>query len=261
MKSRKTYGVLGLLVVAALLFIPQGAKAEMYVEAYLGGVQAANAATSFNAAANFNPNPDIFNFYTQGKYDPAIVGGLKFGTWFVKQGFLGYDYADWMKYLGFYVDFSFHRLDMRKQPAQAGGEAFITSEGTVTTLAFMFAARYGFFPDSEVPFGRLQPYVAVGPAVQFSTMEPKILFGYSSLAIKPGSASSVDVALAVDAGFRWMALKNVSIDIFYKMRFSYPSFSFDYADPYGSGAKSSFTYSPDSCYVLHSGNLGVAYHF
>jgi hypothetical protein len=31
-----------------------------------------------------------------------FMPGLKIGTWFVKNGFLGFDYPDWMKYFSFY---------------------------------------------------------------------------------------------------------------------------------------------------------------
>ncbi|MBI4643391.1 MAG: outer membrane beta-barrel protein, partial [Deltaproteobacteria bacterium] len=167
---------------------------------------------------------------------PAVIGGLKLGTWFVKEGIPGYNYPDWMKYLGFYVDFSFHRLDLKNQNFNqtlntagvftAGLNTDARSEGTVATLAFMFAARYGFLPDSEVPFGRLQPYVAVGPAVMFSTQQPTINILTTAQNIEPGSQSSTDIALAVDAGLRYMALKNVSIDASFNYRWANPSYSY-----------------------------------
>ena len=30
---------------------------------------------------------------------------------------------------------------------------------------FLFMAHYGFMPDSEVPSGRINPYIGVGPAI------------------------------------------------------------------------------------------------
>jgi opacity protein-like surface antigen len=269
-KAVWTLGVL--FLAAALLALPGPARAEMYLEAYLG----ANTAASFDKNVKIIDNADPADFVTAnlpGGPNAAVIGGLKLGTWFVPTGFLGYSYPDWMKYFGFYTDFSFHRLDARKQQfgffGPAGdfeGNAAFHSEGTVATWAFMFAARYGFFPDSEVPFGRLQPYVAVGPAIMFSTQQPKI--DNSNIGFNPGSASSVDIALAVDAGLRYMCLKNVSIDLSFKYRYANPSYGYsggiqrnvmDELVGQGLPITAHTTYSPT--YDLFSFQLGVAYHF
>ena len=132
----------------------------------------------------------------------------------------------------------------------------------------MFAGRYGFLPDSEVPFGRLQPYVAVGPAIMFSSLQPKVLadeIGLTTgnptgfvLTNSPGSQSSTNICLVVDAGIRYMCLKNVSIDISFKYRYAQPSFSY-MVWPYCTNFLGKFTLNPT--YNLFSGQVGVAYHF
>ena len=274
MNTKKVCGILGLVVlVAALLALPGVAKAEMYVEAYIGGSWAADAKVS-----NAFTNPDggvgvVVNNSLSGAIDPSVHGGAKLGTWFVKEGFLGYDYPDWMKYLGFYLDISYNRLDFHRKGGSSTSTGAMTgtfpnsffSEGNAITLAFMFAGRCGFLPDSEVPFGRLQPYVAVGPAVMWTQQEPK----FSIWAINPATnnytltqASAKNTAvicLAAEAGFRYMALKNVSLDISFKYRYAQPSFDFTMAEnvlPYGG---KSFKFDPT--YHLFSGQFGVAYHF
>jgi opacity protein-like surface antigen len=264
---KKSYALAGIMILAAvLLVLPVGAKAEMYVEAYIGGVQAASE--TLNPAIARPEATEIAKFSFSGNFDPAVVGGLKVGTWFVKEGFLGYNYPDWMKYFGFYLDFSYHRLDLRKQSGRlndvVGGvsianvEADLFSEGYAATLAFMFAARYGFLPDSEVPFGRLQPYIGVGPAVMFTGQQPYIRVPISGYQANGSSQSTAVIALAVDAGVRWMALKNVSIDLCFNYRFAQPSFDFNYVDPF-SFLEHRFTLDP----TLHifGGKLGAAYHF
>jgi opacity protein-like surface antigen len=256
-----------LAALALLVLVTGAAQAEMYVEAYLGATQAANIGNDFGI--KFSGFPNLTETWRpNGKTDPAVLAGLKLGTWFVKEGFLGYNYPDWMKYLGFYLDFSFHRLDMRTQDLfwdEFVGGAFtlrdrsqIQSEGTVATLAFMFAARYGFLPDSEVPFGRLQPYLAVGPALMFATMEPKIIYAGGGTN-KLGSQSDVAICLAAEAGLRYMALKNVSLDLSFKYRYAAPQFSFNYQDYSPAYGRGSFTFKPD--YNLFSAQLGAAYHF
>ncbi len=280
MKVLRVKWVLLLLVV--LLAMPGLARGEMYVEAYLGGMQGANA--GMNATSN-HPG-GLFQTVEQhdisGKLDPAVIGGLKIGTWFVKEGFLGMNYPDWMKYFGFYLDFSFHRLNFRNQSGKTtaydnflniprgsvGTTNLFFSEGTAATLAFMFAGRYGFLPDSEVPFGRLQPYVAVGPAILFTTQHPRLSstsywltiappvpFPYS---LKPHSDSSVNIALALDAGIRYMCLKNVSLDLSFKYRYARANYTYSYVDPLD-GTQQGFSLNPN--YNLFSAQMGAAYHF
>ena len=280
--KRKTFGwACGFVfLMAALVLLPGTAPAEMYVEGYIGGVQGANAPmnrhigdsvsidigqTTLSAAFGTGRIP--------GRLDPAVIGGLKIGTWFVKEGFLGANYPDWMKYFGFYLDFMVHRLDFKRQNIPALAAASITGEVTVTafsnspatfwsegfapTLAFMFAGRYGFLPDSEVPFGRLQPYLAVGPGILFASQQPS--FSIQSLGVnsKLESNSTVAVCLAAEAGVRWMCLKNVSLDLSFKYRYAQPYFHYNFVSAFGHNASLSL----DPTLHLFSGQLGVAYHF
>ncbi len=276
---KKTCLLAVLALAAVLLVVPMVAQAEMYVEGYVGGGFAGDVGDN-SARPKFTGG--VFNgIYTVGSLpghaQPYVLGGVKVGTWFVKEGFLGYNYPDWMKYLGFYLDFCYHRLSLKNQSFgvvnynangtvnSAGNDEFKT-DGSAATLAFMFAARYGFFQDSEVPFGRLQPYVAVGPAILFSSQQPTLNYmnnlapGFIATSTTFGSRSSADICLAVDAGLRYMALKNVSIDASFKYRWANPSYNFSgsYANGLASGPVS-FTYSPT--YNLFSFQLGAAYHF
>jgi len=281
----KKIGILAVLLAMAFLFVGV-ASAEMYLEGYLGASQAVNMGQDLTVREPHAPPPPPpvpytpptvpdFHLNYDGRTDVTVIGGVKVGTWFVKEGVLGWSgYPDWAKYFGFYTDFSYQRLYMRNQRL-SGTDVFddgtlasyvqgtIKSEGMAATWAFMFAGRYGFFPDNEVPFGRLQPYVAVGPAIMFTSMKPKlntvnVSTGLPDLQMSPGTDSNAIIALAVDAGIRYMALKNVSFDISFKYRYAQPSFSYSGVNG-ANGLVDSFTLHPT--YNLFSGQIGVAYHF
>jgi opacity protein-like surface antigen len=289
----KKIGVLAVVMAMAFLFVGV-ASAEMYIEGYIGGSQAQNAGQAFGVkdvgSSTILLNGQGFkqsHLRFSGKSDPAVLGGIKVGTWFVKEGFAGFNYPDWMKYMGFYTDFSYQTLVMR--PQRIGGTSFIginvagnpafaqteagtfNSEGMIATWAFMFAGRYGFFQDSEVPFGRLQPYVAVGPAIFFSSMKPKINTqfidggGLSGVHMSPGTKSATTIGLAVDTGIRFMALKNVSIDLSFKYRYTQASYDFSGQDTTAIAGitvlSNAATFKLQPQYNLFSGQLGVAYHF
>jgi opacity protein-like surface antigen len=328
MKSEGFGGLFGVVVLGLFLIAMSGpVQAEMYGEVYLGGVQGLDTSLSGNFAGSTSitasalpigvpPGFDFFSTFpgshsgrlsNPGKLKPAVQGGLKLGTWFVREGTLGFDYPDWMKYFGCYVDFKVHRLSYERNggsgtittaPGSGSGRTNIggfpytvsdnrsfrgnstfSSEGLASTLAFMFAGRFGLLPDAEVPFGRLQPYLAVGPGLMFVSQATKVGFQGNFTAdqifISPfppviqqitspvnmqakDSDHTTAACLAVDAGVRYMALKNVSIDLFFNYRFARPTFSVSVADPV-TGNSHALSWSPT--YHLFSGNLGVAYHF
>jgi opacity protein-like surface antigen len=258
MKTAKVF----LVTVALLALVAGTARAEVYVEAYIGGNFPAQSSNPLSAQPFLLPT----TLKTPGIIDPAFMGGLKVGTWFVREGFLGFNYPAWMKYLGFYLDFSYHRVDYHLGFAKVivngmsiPGPYTFKSEGNAVTLAFMFAFRYGFFPDKEVPFGRLQPYVAVGPAILFSSQQ--FTFGLTYPAtpnqVKSPSDSSVDLALAVETGIRWMALKNVSLDVSFKYRYARPTYTF----PFSSVAFAPNTWRLRPDFNFFSVQVGAAYHF
>ena len=229
---RKAYVLTG-LVLALILVVAGSAQARVWVGAQIGGNFAANTDVE-------NNTPGFNLIFRNVKVEPSVIGGLTIGYDFVREGFLGYNYPDWMKYFSFATDFTFNRFDMREQfgnltvngtpdvgffPGWPIGPTGTRVEGTMAVWSFLFIGKYGFFPDSEVPFGRLQPYVAVGPGIMFSSLRGKMFFPVEE-ALRDVGDSSVDIALVTEAGVRFMALRNVSLDVSFRYRFGSPSYSF-----------------------------------
>ena len=220
----------GVLVLAlALAVLPGVAQSAMWV----GGQLGANFAANTDVDASGNAFGVDFSVTAKGaKVEPSVIGGVTIGYDFIREGFLGYNWPDWMKYFSFATDFTFNRFDMREQfldfTATIGGAGLSgkgtlgRSEGTMAVWSFLFIGKYGFFPDSEVPFGRLVPYIGVGPGIVFSTMDTATLGGTNN------TSSSVDIALVVEAGIRFMALKNVSLDAAFRYRWCQPSYNFTF---------------------------------
>jgi hypothetical protein len=294
----KKIGVLAVVMAMAFLFVGV-ASAEMYVEGYIGGAGAMNNLGESRSLHRDNSNGLSISgqVNVSGAPDLTVIGGVKLGTWFVKEGTLGWSgYPDWAKYFGFYTDFSYHNVVLR--PQRVGGTIFVgnntgrtingipnggtvaqnvagtfNAEGSVPNWAFMFAARYGFFQDSEVPFGRLQPYIAVGPAILFTSLKPKVnIFGVggggngADVGFSPGSQSSTTVALQAEGGVRFYALKNVSFDISFKYdALAQPTYTYNgnstIVFPNGITGSNPVSLKMNPVLDLFSFQAGVAYHF
>lgn len=219
--------------------------------------------------------------------DPYVIGGVKLGTWFDGRP-LPCNPADWMKYFGVYLELGFQDFDsnshgvskVAQNTTASGGGLFVgnvqnefSSDGFALSAAVMLAARYGYMPDKEAPFGRFQPYIGIGPALFYATMNPKLttspytlalvggtgaLTQPNSLVTNMGSASDVTIGFAVEPGIRYMLTKSVSIDFSFKYLYANPSFTCKFTGPF-SGASNSTTFSPDLNF--YSAQVGLAYHF
>lgn len=215
------------------------------------------------------------NFTSHATTTTNLTGGLKLGTWGTYPCL-----PPWMKYVGVNLDFSYQNLNLQHQTgyfmegiteqggqfAIAGGLAGLSSStGSLSTLGLTFTGRYGFFPNPEVSsFGQLQPYLGVGPVLGIASLAPTFTFiNFTNLygqqvntpineTHKLGSKTSVFPALGVEAGLRYLPLRNVYLDVSYRYLRGQPSFSFNEAN---------FRFNLDPTYNNHSLRIGVGYMF
>jgi opacity protein-like surface antigen len=153
----------------------------------------------FTGAGFVQPSTWSFPFTdtSRVRYAPSLIGGLK-GGYFLHS----------LPYFGGEIEFMYDRHDTETKqvnlsPAVNGATvgSFPKYHIHCTTLAFHFLGRYGFLKDKEVPFGRLQPYVGIGP-------------GFVILWATNDSAKNF--SLEALAGVRYLLRKNLSVFLEYK---------------------------------------------
>jgi hypothetical protein len=266
-----------LFVVLGLIALTAGAvPAEMYVEGYIGN----NFTITSPNPLGFDVNQNYKAVQAYPEYPRTlssnVIGGGKLGIWCSKQGYPHVDFPDWMKYFGFYLDFNFHGLDYKpgvgtrrinispSTPPYFDQYKFL-GNGSIATFGFMFAARYGFFPTEKVPFGKLQPYLALGPAIMLTNLgttymsQPSHhnLFPYFGVVYaKAAPTTTVSPGLQVELGLRYMITRFLSVETSAKYR--YTSFATSY-DVNIDGYTHQLRYAPQlNLFSIYS---GLAYHF
>jgi hypothetical protein len=203
--------------MTTLLALPGVVRAAMWVGGELG--------PNFTLDSTFTVNGASFRTTS---FKPSVIGGLTVGYDFIDSGFLAYHWPGWMKYFSFAMDFTYNRFSVSSRDQGLGFYIPYGShvDGYQAVWTFLFIGHYGFYPDSEVPSGRIVPYLGVGPAIMFSGLDFGKVRRLNIAGDGLGQASSTNIALVVEPGIRFMALKNVSIDTAMRYRFAAPSYDF-----------------------------------
>ncbi len=189
-------GVIGVTAIAYGMWINRpGQTGERYRlpgEMYVGGFLGASFVQS--TSWNFTEIPGGPVTAGNVQYQPAVVGGGK----------LGY-FCNRYPWFGVEGETNFTRNDVREQIVSLSRGLpqgkMMNQTLNVWTSSLKLMARYGFFPDQDVPFGRLQPYVGIGPGF---------------VVVYADADSAKNFSLELQAGVRYMMLKNVSAFVEYK---------------------------------------------
>jgi len=127
----------------------------------------------------------------------SLTGGVKLGYFFHRIPYLGLEGESSVS--NSYVN---RRTLSTSRPIQGYTTATVPNDFWINwTTALHIVGRYGFFPNNEVPFGRLQPYVGIGPAV---------------VCLYEEVDSAKNFALDIMAGVRYMVTKHFSAFVEYK---------------------------------------------
>lgn len=170
---------------------------------------------------------------------PGPQAGLKFGRFF-----------DGLPWFGIEGEANFSRNNIRGNQGQIspplpGGPARLFAGSDwfmIGTMQVSFLARHGFLKDKEVPFGRLQPYLGIGPGfeVVYATHD-----------------SAKNLAIEAMAGARYMITDKIGL--FFEYKYSY-QFAVEYQDlPAGKLNSATSAWSFDLPH--HRFVVGVSYHF
>jgi opacity protein-like surface antigen len=210
---------------------------EWYVGGYTGFSFLPPADWKFDA--KFSP-PYAGRTAQNVTYDPGILGGIKFGRFFDKYPWLGVE-----------LDTNFSRNNVPRNsgkvtPPVPGGPAYLLENPDwfmIWATQVDLIVRYGFLQDKEVNFGRLQPYVGIGP-------------GFEIIYAKHDSAKNF--AFETMAGVRYLCTSKIAL--FFEYKFGY-QFQVEYQNVTvsKSGQEGAGTLRMDVPH--HRFVVGVSYHF
>jgi opacity protein-like surface antigen len=175
---------------------------EFYAGGYLGAAFTPSQNLKYQDGLILNdlvnpPFPGSPATLFSNKFSNSLTGGLKIGYFTHTIPYLGVEVESGVN--NSYVN---RRTLSINRPIQGSSLAAVPNDFWVNwTTALHIVGRYGFLPSEAVPFGRLQPYVGIGPAfiVLYEEVDSAKNFG-------------VDVM----AGVRYMFTKHIGAFVEYK---------------------------------------------
>jgi opacity protein-like surface antigen len=194
---------------------------------------------TLNTGGPFSTNENPATLFSN-KFSNSLTGGLKLGYFTHTVPYLGLEVESMVN--NSYVN---RRSLSTSRPIQGFNQAAVPNDFWINwTTALHIVARYGFFPDKEVPFGRLQPYVGIGPA--FIVLYEEV-------------DSAKNFGLDVMAGLRYMFTKHISGFVEYKFnrQWAVEIESHPFYLPNGTEGRGLTTFDFD----CHKVVAGVAYHW
>lgn len=132
------------------------------------------------------------------KTDPGLAGGVKVGYFFDSIPYLGLEGE------GSIASNNRPRQQVAVKPPLSPYPASTQEQGNlIWTMALHIVVRYGFLPDpdKDLPFGRLQPYIGIGPGVG-------VLYFQND--------SAKNFGLDTEAGLRYMFTRNIGAFVEFK---------------------------------------------
>jgi len=226
--------------------------AHVFFEGYAGGTLGRSKISSLKAQNIYGIEglTACFDVPQKIKLSPSAMGGFKIGWWpnYCHDAWhQEYDHTPWRKHFGFYVDTQINNLEHQHHfsslkicyknnmtTATDRTDIFLCSRGLAISCAFLLAWHCGFLATDCVPFGRLQPYLAIGPAGLFThqktilTISPHQVDG-SNLTVLLNNPYTIAPAkklwartggFAIDSGIRYLTKHNFIFDFLFNYRFA-----------------------------------------
>jgi len=229
------------LSILAVFVLTIGLAASANAGAWVGPYGGVSFGTSQDVKVNA---PFVSNTIYSTKIRTGFVTGLSVGYDFTDPNL----FPDWAKYFGVQMDVGYNQMNFSAQTRTVSPNrnvAFSNVDGGNTALSFMLVGRLPLMVDKEYPNGRIQPYLGIGPTVQFASLDFNNYGGSSS--------TNTRVGLVTEAGVRYMVTPAFSAGLAY--RYNYLPSSHDVDIPGVGNVNLSGTQN------VHQGIVRVAYHW
>ena len=199
------------LVLSVVLGAAPPARAEWWAAMYLGFATTSDTEVTFTRR--------VPRTWQDVEFQESVVWGARGGYWFGESQLLG----DLTRYVGLDLDISYFRprIPAQTRPTEVGPRRLGAQDISVVTVTPEILFRYPLMVDPQWPMGRLQPYVAFGPTIFFSSADDNGTFGP-----RGGSESDNGVGIVFRPGIQWQMTDAVGLFAEYRFVHVAPRYEF-----------------------------------